>query len=107
MRVFIHICMQCMHYLNVYTIIIKLLSVIICYSHWLQNDELTEAVERMENFGCVAAEDLSIEQLRQEIVDLQLDVSEARDHLGTLVQTKTQLEYATICALMCIRYSGP
>lgn len=49
----------------------------------------------MENFGCVAAEDLSIEQLRQEISDLQLDVTEARDHLDTLVQIKTQLEYVT------------
>ena len=63
----------------------------------MQNDQLTEAVERMENFGCVAAEDLSTEQLRQEIADLQVDVSEARDHLDTLVQIKTQLEYAIIC----------
>ena len=63
----------------------------------MQNDQLAEAVERMENFGCVTAEDLSTEQLRQEIADLQVDVSEARDHLDTLVQIKTQLEYAIIC----------
>ena len=47
----------------------------------------------MENFGCVATEDLSTEQLGQEIGDLQLDVIQARDHLDTLVQIKTQLEY--------------
>jgi len=47
----------------------------------------------VENFGCVAIEDLSTEQLRQEISDLQLDVAQARDELDTLVQIKTQLEY--------------
>ena len=47
----------------------------------------------MENFGCVSTEDLSTEQLKQEISDLQLDVIQARDHLDALVQVKTQLEY--------------
>ena len=47
----------------------------------------------MENFGYVGLDDLSTKQLRQEISDLQHDVTEARDHLDTLVQIKTQLEY--------------
>ena len=43
----------------------------------MQSDQVEDAVERMENFGCVAAEELSTEQLRQEINDLQLDVTQA------------------------------
>ena len=50
----------------------------------------------MENFGCGAPESLTTEQLRQEISDLQFDVSEARDHLDMLVQIKTQLEYVNM-----------
>ena len=62
----------------------------------IQRDQLEDDVKRMENFGCINIEDLSTDQLKSEISELQQDVVEARDHLDTLFQVKTQLEYVII-----------